>query len=154
MNVWWCNQSRCWPDEFDARVVCSSTRTSQPKFRAMVQNARKGDITVHYRKPRGIVAVSRALADATAYGPSDKRPICRLYGQGFIFSAEYHVFDTPIPRDDVLESLSRLPIDDGPVVQFRDGRTQIRQAYFMPFSTTGLRIVRQAGNDEDWPEWA
>jgi hypothetical protein len=153
MNVWWCNQSRCWSEEFDARVVCSSTNTTQPKFREMVREARKGDITVHYRKPLGMVAVSRARADAVAYSFGDTRPIC-IYDEGYSFPAEYHVFRRPIPRDAVLARLFELRIADGPVVRFRDGRVQIRQAYFMPFSIAGLRIVASASDRADWPAWA
>ena len=153
MNVWWCNQSRCWPEEFGARVVCSSTDTTQPKFRAMVSEALKGDITVHYRKPLGVVAISRARADAVAYSFGDARPIC-IYDEGYSFPAEYHVFQRSIPRDAVLARLFELRIADGPVVRFRDGRVQIRQAYFMPFSAEGLRIVFEASNQNDWPTWA
>lgn len=133
--------------------MCSSTNTTQPKFRAMVRDARQHDITVHYRKPSGIVAVSRARADAMFYSFGDTRPVC-LYDEGYTFPADYHVFRRPIPRDVVLTDLLELRIADGPVVRFRDGRVQIRQAYFMPFSRAGLRILAQASDPSDWPTWA
>ena len=152
MNFWWCNQSRCWEDEFRERVVCSSTDTTQPKFRETVRLARKDDITLHYRSSMGIVAVSRALQDAVACKDDDKRRIC-LWGRGFAFPAEYHVFQKPILRDAVLNDLLALKIADGPVVHCKTGRVQIRQAYFMPFSAEGFRVVHNASDKVDWPSW-
>lgn len=153
MNFWWCNQSRCWDDEFGRRVICSSTDTSQPKFRETVRLARKDDVTLHYRSSLGIVAVSRAVEDAVACKDDDKRQIC-LWGRGYAFPAEYHVFQKPLLRDSVLNGLLALKITDGPVVHFKDGRVQIRQAYFMAFSAAAFRIVHSASDKVDWPQWA
>lgn len=153
MNFWWCNQSRCWEDEFRERVVCSSTDTSQPKFREMVRLARKEDITLHYRSRMGVVAVSCAIEDPVVCKDEDKRRMC-LWGRGYAFRSEYHVFQKPIPRDLILNDLLVLQIVDGPVMHFKDGRVQVRQAYFMPFSLTGFRIVYNASDKVDWPEWA
>lgn len=148
---WWCNQSRCWEDEFREGVICSSTDTSAPKFRETVRLARKGDITLHYRSSMGVVAVSRAIEDPVVCKDEDTRRIC-LWGRGYAFRIEYHVFQKPIPRDWILNDFLALKITDGPVVHFKVGRVQIRQAYFMPFSMQGFRIVYKASDKVDWPE--
>jgi hypothetical protein len=153
MNFWWCNQSGYWEDEFRERVICSSTDTPRPKFRKTVRLVRKDDITLHYRTAMGIVAVSRALEGAVACKDDDTRRIC-LWGRGYAFPAEYHVFQKPIPRDSVLNDLLALKITDGPVVHFKDGRVQIRQAYFMPFSAEGFQITYNVSDKVDWPQWA
>src|SRR2546421_10908664 len=99
MNVWWCNQSQGWKDEFKAGVVCCSTETTQTKFREMVSEVRKGDIVVHYRKQAGIVAISRARGNPRK---NDRRKswLYSKYGEGWTFPTEYYQLEPPLARDD------------------------------------------------------
>jgi hypothetical protein len=67
---------------------------------------------------------------------------------------DYHLLARPIARDEVIHDLLKLDIPDGPAQQSKNGRVQIRLAYFMPFSREGLETIYQAAPGQDWPEWA
>jgi hypothetical protein len=127
------------------------------KYRRMVNEARAGDITVHYRSGRwkSVVALSRALTDPVEgmvdlrrYGVTGR--VCwEQPGPGWSFEAEYYDLARPIPKSQVIEELNKLEIDEGPI----DYLGHIRQAYFMRFSAEGLGILRRAST-EAWPAWA
>jgi hypothetical protein len=151
MNFWWCNQTSGWPDEYKAGVVCAKDNTNQTQFRESVLQARKGDIVLHYRSRKGVVAVSRAKEDAVECWRQDA--IC-LYGRGWAFSTEYHLFARPIPLDSFIDVLATVPMIDGPVQTTGSGENRIWQRYFMPFHKRGLEVVYRASTDRNWPSWA
>jgi hypothetical protein len=154
-QFWWCNQTRCWPVEHAASLVCAHD-TGSP-FREMVSEAKRGDITVHYRARGGgrVVAISRARTNAERenldirrYTSSDSdcwsTPAPALY-----FEAEYFELPTPIPRSAFLHKIVRLQIEKGPTVP----SGTIRQGYFMRFTGDGLKVLRNLSRDP-WPAWA
>ena len=158
-RVWWCNQTRCWNDERPAGLVCSHIAATESgmKYRRMVNEARAGDITIHYRSGRWkkIVALeSRVDRSGRGYG---RLEAVRGDGEGVLgaawarvaFEAEYYDLARPIPKSEVIEELNGLEIEDGPI----DFPGHIRQAYFMRFSAEGLHVLRRA-SAEDWPDWA
>ena len=149
LHVWWCNQSRSWRREFAAGAVSASSDTTQLRFRRMVAEARPGDVVVHYRSSRGVVAVSRVETVPIACAARDPRAIC-VQGKGWAFATEYRLLTPPISLP--LRRLNELRIPDGPL-QRSFGKPRIRRAYFMPFSLRGLRVIVGAAPDRDWPEW-
>lgn len=156
MNIWWCNQSRTWSRESDVGVVCSSDDTSRLQYRRTVGDARKGDIVLHYRSGYGIVAVSRASADAISYGKGARRRIC-LYsksGGGWAFPSEYHLLKPPIHKGAIIDELLALNMPNSPVLRLASGRAQVREAYFMKISPAALKVVINAGKNCAWPAWA
>lgn len=117
-RVWWCNQTRCWDDERAARLVCSHIAETEGgmKFRRMVNEARVGDITVHYRSGRwmSVVALSRVMADPVEgmvnlrrYGVNG-RACWETPGPGWRFEADYHDLASPISKSAIIEELNQL----------------------------------------------
>jgi hypothetical protein len=95
IQVWWCNQSRCWKGESEAGVVCSSREgVKRLKFRKTVGEVEQADIIVHYRTQKGIFAISRALENGR-----EERRLPDLggyrYGSGWRFPAEYFILPHP-----------------------------------------------------------
>jgi hypothetical protein len=150
IQVWWCNQSICWKGESEAGVVCSSREgVKRLKFRRTVGQVEQGDIIVHYRKQKGIFAISRALEN----GREEKKlPDLggHSYGSGWRFPADYFFLGHPIIREKVNKQVQELDLPDSPILE-RSGN--VRQDYFIPFSLEGIRIIRQASH-ETWPDWA
>jgi hypothetical protein len=149
IQVWWCNQSRCWKGESEAGVVCSSREgVKRLKFRKTVGEVEQADIIVHYRTRKGIFAISRALENGR-----EERRLPDLggyrYGSGWRFPAEYFILPHPITRERVNKQLQglKLPV----TLIYRNGN--VRQDYLIPFSREGLQIVRQVSPDV-WPLWA
>ena len=153
-QIWWCNQTRCWIDEYPAGLVCAAEARGPggDKYRRMVNEVRAGDVTVHYlgKSTQRVVALSRALADARharveVPGATECWPEPE---DGWMFEAEYYVLPEPIKRSAILPRVAKLGIEDGPAVG-----SSIRQGYFMRFSVEGLQIVRGAARGR-WPDWA
>jgi len=146
-KFWWCNQAGQWSVERKAEVVCSE-KTQRSKYRNMVVEASKGDIVVHYVSGKGIVAVSRVLADGREQKGGEDNP-CG-YKRGWMFPVEYYDLKAPVPLARIREAVVELDVREGPIV----GKTKrVRQEYFMRFSRDGLRVIRDASKEE-WPEWA
>ena len=150
IQVWWCNQSRCWKGESEAEVVCSSKEgVKRLKFRRTVGQVEQGDIIVHYRKQKGIFAISRALENGREEKKLPDLGGCS-YGSGWWFPADYFFLGHPIIREKVNKQVQELDLPDSPIL----GRSSnVRQDYFIPFSLEGTRIIRQA-SPETWPDWA
>jgi hypothetical protein len=100
-------------------------------------------------------ALSRALTD-----PVEGIVDLRRYGvtgkacweqprPGWSFEADYYDLARHLPKDEIIEGLNGLEIDDGPIAS----PGHIRQAYFMRFSAEGMRVLRRAST-EGWPGWA
>jgi hypothetical protein len=146
-RIWWVNQGLSWKFERKKSLVCSSALTTQLKYRAFVADIRKGDVIVHYAKPDGIVALSRAKQDARwcDWVPPNGDV---WYGPGWRVKTEYHDL-SPISRDVVAKKLARIKQTDNPVIP----SGTVRQAYCMPFSAEGLSVLR-AASTQKWPRWA
>jgi len=145
-SVWWCNQGQCWSGEREAGAVCSSADAKKITYRETVGDVRSGDIIVHYVK-KHIVAISRAREDGRRCLVPPTRT--HYYGEGWTFATEYVDLASPIPRDQVNDAIYALSIHGGPIMK----NGWVRHAYFMPFSVTGLRVIREASHEE-WPAWA
>jgi hypothetical protein len=149
LNVWWCNQSSQWNVERKEGVVCSSDgsqRGGNNQYRKTVGEAKRGDLVVHYRKPR-VVAFSRAQANAKFFV---QLPLLQGedYGSGWRFRTEYFELKNPVHRESFAERLMPFRVQHYPID--RDG--YVRQGYFFPFSLEGLRVVLSEVA-EDLPVW-
>jgi hypothetical protein len=74
-QVWWCNQGRCWRDESDAEAVCAAEVSGNygRKYRAMVGEARRGDLVVHSRRLARAVRQPTPVTGPPAPAPSPTR---------------------------------------------------------------------------------
>lgn len=142
-RIWWCNQGESWENESPKGIVCSSDDARKLTFRETVGQVKKGDISVHYvSKYKSILALSQAAEDGKAC-------VAGIYGKGWTFHANYFVLKTPILRDLVNSDIFALGLKNSPII--KNGR--VRQAYLIPFSVEGLRIIKDVSTDA-WPTWA
>jgi hypothetical protein len=154
-RIWWCNQSDNWKVERKAGVVSGSEseKSDINDFRKTVGQAKRGDIVLHYRKDRGIWAVSRAIE----HSQESPRQLTELgakhYGKGWRFRTEYCELDRPIERNLIIREIHRLKIKEGPVEEVGESRVlRVRQRYFMTFSIEALRVVYEK-SEQAWPRW-
>jgi hypothetical protein len=139
MQIWWCNQSRCWDDEYRDSVVRASDRMESLTFRETVSEVKKGDIIVHYRKPF-VVAISRAEEDG-AY----KNNLPAGYDSGWEFKTTYFLFDPPINRSQFADAVSRFTGKHYALAQ----NGNVKQGYFLRFDKRGLyEVVKYANGTE------
>lgn len=141
MQIWWCNQSRCWEDEYHDSVVRASDQMQLLTFRETVAEVKKGDIVVHYRKPY-VVAISRAEEDGTYKG--------RLpagYGSGWEFKTNYFLIEPPIHRGEFADALSRFSEKHYAVAK----NGNVKQGYFLRFDKRGLdEVVKHTSSLPRW----
>jgi hypothetical protein len=138
-RIWFCNQSTQWEFERERSAVCASSIARSLKYRRLVGEVKQGDLIVHYRKGKGIVAISRALGNGQDE-PVRLPPPFRSYEKGWFVKTEYHDLDPPVPRTPVADALRDHPIPDGPF----DRNGHVKQAgYFLRFDSTGLAAVRR-----------
>jgi hypothetical protein len=99
MSIWWCNQSNSWEDEYPRDLVCASDQVDNVTYRKTVGDVVRGDLIVHYRKPR-VVAISRALENGSYH-----RTLPDLgnssYGSGWRFRTQFHELRVPVHRKSV-----------------------------------------------------
>jgi len=147
MRVWWCNQSRTWTEEFEKGVVSSSSEGTRLKYRRMVGEAKIGDIVVHYRSGRGVVAFSQAKENGISYSRVEKKRI-GLYGDGWEFKTAYLPLEHPVPLSKIAQPIFDLQIVDGPIIK-ANRELRVRQDYFMRLSDAALDIILKALNRVD-----
>ena len=153
MNVWWCNQGKCWTEERSLGVVCGCTHDVRRwTYRRTVGEVVKGDLTLHYVR-QFIRAVSRAKSNGQEY-PKLEGVKPNPYGRGFgwRFEAEYFPLSPAIPKESFIEALVKLRAESG-ISGFPITKTgRVQQGYFFPFSLAGLKVVKECFTT-DWPAW-
>lgn len=146
MGIWWCSQSKGWAIERPAGVVCASDHAHVLTYRQRVEDARRGDVVVHYKSPF-VVAFSQARTDGRYFGKlphvSDED-----YGSGWGFETDYFDLNAPIHRDAFGKDLVRFIVKHYPIN--KDGNP--RQGYFFPFDRRSLAVVLSK-SEEPRPQW-
>jgi hypothetical protein len=149
MNIWWCNQSRDWEFERIEECVCASDGMERLTYRATVGEVAKGDLIVHYRKPK-VVAFSKAMENGTYHRRLPK--ICGAdYGSGWRFNTEYFDLEEPIDRKLFAPDLGRLATKAATGYAFNPSGA-VKQGYFMRFDPKGLEVVLSHASDV-LPKW-
>lgn len=151
-SVWWCNQTRCWSDEYCAGYIAASTADGALRYRGMLLDASPGDIVLHYRSRPifGLVAVSRLRSvPVTGQVPFRGRACWQKGGRAHWAKAEYHEFGKPIPKSLLLRVRQHLQGRDMPLV----AGDSIRQGYFMKCSLQALAAIKKL-TPGIWPAWA
>lgn len=143
MNVWWCNQTRCWIQELDDGIVRASDHMQRLTYRETVGEAKKGDIIVHYRKPF-VYAVSRAKENGKY-----KENLPEGYWSGWEFKTGYFPLEKPIHREDFRESL--VAYADKYYAINPNG--WVKQGYFLRFDVKGLKVIRSKIPSKQRPDW-
>ena len=143
MNVWWCNQTRCWEDESSAGVVRASDHMERLTYRETVNQVRKGDIIIHYRKPF-IYAISRAKSNGRY-----EHNLPEGYGSGWEFKTDYFFLERPIHREDVRDKLSAYSDKHYAI----NSNGWVKQGYFLPFDSRGLKVIQAKIPTKERPEW-
>ena len=147
MNVWWCNQAHSWTVERASGVVCSTADCEPiPWHHKKVGEARKGDLIVHYHKPK-IVAFSRATEDASYH---DVLPQLEGvdYRFGWRFRTDYFDLPVPISAREFGKSLVAHIVKYYPVNE----NGMVNQGYFFQFDVPSLSLVL-SHTLADLPTW-
>jgi len=149
MQFWWCNQSNCFDIEYSAGVVQASDQMTNLRYRETVSQVAKGDGVIHYHKRRGVIALGKALSDATGPGRLDNLQ-GEYYESGWVFRCEYYLLQHPTSKAEWIDEVR--PEENRPDWPI-NSNGNIKQAYFIPFDLWGfLAIVEHCS--EPLPEWA
>ena len=143
MNIWWCNQTRCWEQESKADVVRAPDPMERLTYRETVNLVRKGDIIIHYRKPH-IYALSRAKEDG-----HHKATLPDGYWSGWEFKTEYCFLPDPIHREDVRDKLTSYADRHYAI----NANGWVKQGYFLSFDIRGLKVVMSRIPQDKRPDW-